>query len=72
MVGKVDNKMFVTKVLGGTDPLQWFHHDKLEEMIELDYDTEEEIEDTYDISDVTLESEGNVTLAELKSLLQNI
>ena len=72
MVGKVDEEVFVTHVQRGTDPLQRFHKDVPEEMIDLAYSTEEEIEDADDLSEVSMESEGGVSADELKLLLGSI
>ena len=72
MVGPADEETFVTHVQRGTDPLQRFHRDKPEDMIDLAYSTEEEIEDADDLSEVSMESEGGVTAGELKTLLSSI
>ena len=72
MVGKVDEEVFVTHVQCGTDPLQRFHKDVPEEMIDLAYSTEEEIEDVDNLSEVSIESEGGVSADELKLLLGSI
>ena len=72
MVGPADEETFVTHVQRGTDPLQRFHRDKPEDMIDLAYSTEEEIEDADDLSEVSMESEGGVTADELKTLLGSI
>ena len=49
MVGPADEETFITHVQRGTDPLQRFHKDKPEDMIDLAYSTEEEIEDADDL-----------------------
>ena len=72
MVGQADEETFVTHVQQGTDPLQRFHKDKPEDMIDLAYSTEEEIEDADDLSEVSMESEGGVSADELKALLSPI
>ena len=72
MVGKADEEVFVTHVQRGTDPLQKFHKDVPEEMIDLLYSTDEEIEDADDLSEVSMESEGGVSADELKGLLSSI
>ena len=71
-VGQVDDKVIVTHVQAGTDPLQQYHEDDPEEMVVLDMSTDEEIDYADDLSEVSLVSQGNVTHAELSSLLMGI
>ena len=71
-VGQIDDEVFVTHVKPGTDPYQRYDEDDPAEMIELEVSTDEEIEDADDLSEVSLMSQGDVTPAELKTLLAGI
>ena len=71
-VGQIDDEVFLTHVKPGTDPYQQYDEDDPAEMIELEVSTDEEIEDADDLSEVSLMSQGDVTPAELKTLLAGI
>ena len=71
-VGQIDDEVFITHVQAGTDPLQRYHEDNPAHMIELDVSTDEEIDYADDLSEVSLVSQGDVTHAELSSLLSGI
>ena len=71
-VGQIDDEVFVTHVKPGTDPYQRYDEDNPAEMVELEVTTDEEIEDADDLSEVSLMSQGDVTPAELKTLLAGI
>ena len=72
LVGKEDEEVFVTHVKRGTDPLQKFHKDVPEEMVEILYSTDEEIEEADDLSEVSMESQGGILAGKLKDLLSSI
>ena len=71
-VGQIDDEVFLTHVKPGTDPYQRYDEDNPAEMVELEVSTDEEIEDADDLSEVSLMSQGDVTPAELKTLLAGI
>ena len=71
-VGKVDDEVIVTHVKPGTDPYQRYDEDNPAEMVELEVSMDEEVEDADDLSEVSLMSQGDVTPAELKTLLAGI
>ena len=71
-VGQVDDEVIVTHVKPGTDPYQRYDEDNPAEMVELEVSTDEEVEDADDLSEVSLMSQGDVTPAELKTLLAGI
>ena len=71
-VGQVNDEVFITHVKAGTNPLQQFHEDDPEQMIELDVSTDEEIDYAEDLSAVSLVSQGGVSHAELFGLLFGI
>ena len=71
-VGQIDDEVFLTHVKPGTDPYQRYDEDNPTEMVELEVSTDEEIEDADDLSEVSLMSQGDVTPAELKTLLTGI
>ena len=62
----------MTHVKPGTDPYQRYDEDNPAEMVELEVSTDEEVEDADDLSEVSLMSQGDVTPAELKTLLAGI
>ena len=71
-VGQIDDEVIVTHVKPGTDPYQRYDEDNPAEMVELEVSTDEEVEDADDLSEVSLMSQGDVTPAELKTLLAGI
>ena len=71
-VGQVSDEVIVTHVKPGTDPYQQYDEDNPAEMVELEVSTDEEVEDADDLSEVSLMSQGDVTPAELKTLLAGI
>ena len=70
--GQVDDEVFVTHIKPGTDPLQQFYDDDPAEMVKLEVSMDEEIEGADDLSEVSLVSQGDVTHAELTTLLTGI
>ena len=71
-VGQIDDEIIVTHVKPGTDPYQRYDEDNPAEMVELEESIDEEVEDADDLSEVSLMSQGDVTPAELKTLLAGI
>ena len=70
MVGAGDEEHIITRVLPGTDPLQEFDEDDPEDIITIDYETDNS--DVDDLSEASMKSVDPLTKEELQGLLANV
>ena len=69
--GMGDEELIITRVTKGNDPLATYYNDveATQEVIEVE-DTDTDMED--DLSEVSMQSHGNISKAELKAVLQGL
>ena len=71
MIASGDLDAIITKVIPGMDPLQDFQDDDPENLIVIDYITDDE-DDVGNLSEVSMMSAGGISREELRGLLSDI